>query len=328
MPHDGYLKAFGIFGDAQKTFHTILLDEAQDTSPVTLHYLLKQSARLIMVGDPHQSIFGFRGAVNAMERVQADETLHLTRSFRFGSGIADIANMLLGRLKGESRLLVGAGEPQETRFWVDQSRPFAVLSRTNAAIFEEAVARRRDPRPFHFVGGVRSLRFDKIEDAHWLWRKQAGKVRDPYLRSFSSFDELRQLGEDTEDAELRLLAKVVLKHGYKIPELVAEIEAKHRDELPEGGFRAFEGIVFGTAHKSKGLEFPQVILTGDFAPLIDDAGKPIGPGEIADEDVHLYYVAVTRAKEAIQLPESLSRWIELVRAGQVGQRVSEIEEVE
>jgi len=320
LPHDGYLKAFCLFADPLKGFDTVLLDEAQDTSPVTLHYLLKQDVKLVLVGDPHQSIFGFRGAIDAMDRVESDATLYLTHSFRFGDGIAEIANMMLGRLKREEKLLVGAGEPKETRFWVDRSRPFAVVSRTNAAIFEEAVSLRRDPRPFHFVGGPASLRFDKIVDAHWLWRNELARVRDPYLRSFGDFGELRQLADDTEDAELRMLTKVVLKYGPQVPALIEEIEAKHRNTLPEGGLKAFDGITFCTAHKSKGLEFRQVALTDDFPLMFDKEKNAVGPGDLADEDVNLLYVAVTRAKEAIALPDSLSRWATLLREGQQASR--------
>jgi len=34
-----------------------------------------------MVGDPHQQIYGFRGAINAMELVQATRTFYLTQVF-------------------------------------------------------------------------------------------------------------------------------------------------------------------------------------------------------------------------------------------------------
>jgi len=34
-----------------------------------------------MVGDPHQQIYGFRGAINAMDLVQATHTFYLTQVF-------------------------------------------------------------------------------------------------------------------------------------------------------------------------------------------------------------------------------------------------------
>jgi len=315
MPHDGYLHVWATSGTKLDRYDTILLDEAQDTSPVVLEMLLRQRVKLIAVGDPHQSIFGFRGAIDAMRRFEADQTLYLTQSFRFGSGLADLANMVLGRLKGERKAIRGVGEPQETLFRVDHSRPFAVITRTNVTVFDEAVARRKDPRRFHYVGGPQALRFDKILDTYQLWRGCREEVRDAYLRTFGSFDDLKELAEQTQDAELRMLAKVVEKHKDGIPWLIEEIEAKHDARLPAGGLKAFEGIVFCTAHKSKGLEFDQVVLTDDYAGLFDpeDSSRPLGLGEVADEDVNLLYVAITRARRALQMNEGLMRWERAVR---------------
>src|SRR5580704_11189263 len=53
-----------LFGGTFPRFPLILIDEAQDLSPVN-HAMLEKlaKARLIAVGDPWQSIYGFRGAV-------------------------------------------------------------------------------------------------------------------------------------------------------------------------------------------------------------------------------------------------------------------------
>jgi len=41
----------------------------------------RQKMARIMVGDPHQQIYGFRGAINAMDLVQATHTFYLTQVF-------------------------------------------------------------------------------------------------------------------------------------------------------------------------------------------------------------------------------------------------------
>lgn len=43
----------------------------------------RQTKARILVGDPHQQIYGFRGAINAMEMVQATRTFFLTQVFVF-----------------------------------------------------------------------------------------------------------------------------------------------------------------------------------------------------------------------------------------------------
>lgn len=59
-------------------------------------------AGVIVVGDPYQKIYGFRGATNEC----FDDTAHLpthsfylTHSFRFGDKIAEVANVLLRALR-------------------------------------------------------------------------------------------------------------------------------------------------------------------------------------------------------------------------------------
>ena len=41
--------------------------------------LLRQSKGKILVGDPHQQIYAFRGAINAMQAVNASHTFYLTQ---------------------------------------------------------------------------------------------------------------------------------------------------------------------------------------------------------------------------------------------------------
>ena len=50
---------------------------------------------VILVGDPNQQIYQFRGAVNALHSFDADRTFYLTQSFRFGPEVAFAANCCL-----------------------------------------------------------------------------------------------------------------------------------------------------------------------------------------------------------------------------------------
>jgi hypothetical protein len=63
LGHDGYLKLWAL---SQPTLNSdyILLDEAQDTNSVVLGVLARQNAQVIYVGDRHQQIYEWRGAVN------------------------------------------------------------------------------------------------------------------------------------------------------------------------------------------------------------------------------------------------------------------------
>lgn len=57
---------------------------------------------LVVVGDPYQKIYGFRGATNECFDDVAHLPTHsfyLTHSFRFGDKIAEVANVLLRALR-------------------------------------------------------------------------------------------------------------------------------------------------------------------------------------------------------------------------------------
>ena len=57
------------------------VDEGQDMNPPVLDIFNKQKYNKIIVGDPNQQIYMFRGAVNALESIDATHTYHLTQRF-------------------------------------------------------------------------------------------------------------------------------------------------------------------------------------------------------------------------------------------------------
>ena len=140
MSHDGYLKLFQLSRPRlDQEFDIILVDEFQDTNPVAVALFMAQSCRKVFVGDDHQSIYAFRGATNAFASIKADETLLLTESYRFGPETARLATLLLAGYKSETEPLVGLNVAARTDEGIDDSKPYAILCRTNAGLFSRAV---------------------------------------------------------------------------------------------------------------------------------------------------------------------------------------------
>lgn len=77
--HNCYLKLWQLQGPRIGS-DFILFDEAQDANPVMLSIVEAQRghAQLIFVGDRHQQIYGWNGAVNAMEKAPVDGRTYLT----------------------------------------------------------------------------------------------------------------------------------------------------------------------------------------------------------------------------------------------------------
>ncbi|MDH0342030.1 UvrD-helicase domain-containing protein [Chromobacterium haemolyticum] len=313
MLHDGYLKLYQISG-RRLPYGIILLDEAQDTNPVTQAIVDAQQARKVYVGDRHQAIYGFRGATNAMEMIKADEHHYLTGSFRFGEAVAEVANMILD-VKGEDVQLRGlgpaAGESQVRPIGANEG--YAFISRGNVALFNRAVQCLSKEEPFSFVGDIKGYRFDQILDVFNLSTGQ--QVKDPFIRSFAGFDELAEYAEAINDREVKSRCKVVTKYGADIPRLIEQIDKKALPPVLSGDETGINDrrIILTTGHKSKGLEFPNVRLAGDFMELLDEEGKvfDISKASVEEiEEINIQYVAATRAQKALHLCEPLEDYLE------------------
>lgn len=98
MTHDIYLKLFHL-SNPKINANVILFDECQDANKVVAAIIkLQTHAQVIAVGDENQAIYGFTGAINALDSFEAKHVLPLTKSFRFGPAIATAANKFLERL--------------------------------------------------------------------------------------------------------------------------------------------------------------------------------------------------------------------------------------
>jgi hypothetical protein len=307
LPHDGYLKLFQLSKpQLSRRYDVILLDEAQDTNPVTADIVFSQKCGKVLVGDKHQAIYGFRGNVNVMDMLPYAELHYLTQSMRFGALVANAATTLLTYLKGENHTIVGRAQMARQPDQVDYSQPFAIISRTNAGVFAQAV-QMLGHHKMHFVGGLQSYLFGKLRDVYNMWVNKKEQVQDSFYREFADFHALAAYGRDSGDKEVLSLVSVVTKYREQLPDLIGQV-MQQACENPEDAH-----VLLMTAHRSKGLQFDQVVLDDDFHDLVDKKGKP-NVTEHADfeQEVNLVYVAMTRAKRAIQFNKQFFAFIQAV----------------
>lgn len=301
MIHDGYLKLFQLEGEALP-WDVVFFDECQDANPVTTDIVLKQDQALrVLVGDSHQQIYAFRGAVNAIDTVRADHLFYLTGSFRFGDEFANLANILLSEYKGEKQDLHGLGGIGHLTK-IEASVPHAVLSRTNAGLFDEAVAD-SGGRKLGFLGGIENYRFSTIEDVFHLSRGMKARVRSKYLQRFDDLEDLNDMATDLEDVEMLSVLKIVERYGKDIPALLKDVSHRTCPRVQSAD------VLLATTHKAKGFEFRRVKLLDDFTDFFEEKNRRRMPESFARDEINLYYVAVTRAKEELHLNRKLKRII-------------------
>jgi len=272
--HPHYLKLWEL-SEPRIPIDVILADESQDLYPVLVSIVEQQShARRVFVGDDNQTIYGYLGCVNALDTVQADNVAYLTKSFRFGSDIADVANKILGCLPTEM-VLTGAG-PQGTVGPIEQPR--AILTRTNAGAIEVFLARLERGEKPHLAGPAKEIiTFAKA----CIDLKTKGQTEHPDLMWATCWlDVQRFVEDDAQGADLKLMVKIMDDFG---PETIIQA----LESMPPENKAS---VVISTSHKVKGKEFESVRLYGDFP------AEPDG-----DEAYRLLYVATTRAQRHLDI---------------------------
>ncbi|MFD4973758.1 UvrD-helicase domain-containing protein [Streptomyces sp. NPDC058424] len=296
--HDHYLKMWAL---TEPVLHGdfLLLDEAQDTTPVLEQVVLAQKDRtqIVMVGDSAQAIYGWRGARDVMTGF-AGRHLTLTRSFRFGPELATDANRWLA-LSGAPIQLTGSPHITTT-IGARAGTPDAVLCRTNIGAVSEIFTLLDAGMATALVGGGDALRAlaQAARDLIGGWR-----THHPELLLFTTWTALRDYAElDPAGADLQPFANLVDEHGpnailHAVDRLVPEEQAN---------------VTVSTAHKAKGREWAHVRIATDFTPPpdtddVDSSGRPV-PGPVKESEARLAYVAVTRARHHLN-PEGLA-WID------------------
>ncbi|MGA5822252.1 UvrD-helicase domain-containing protein [Kitasatospora sp. NPDC094028] len=188
----------------------IFFDEAQDVNPVldgVVRAAMKQGVQVVAVGDSNQSIYGFRGATDALARFPVDARLTLTQSFRFGPQIAEAGNRFL-RLSGTEMRLKGLPGKESRITELGPDDVDAVLCRTNATAVIEAIDALDRGKRVAVAGGLDEIR-KFVEAARQL---QAGeKTNHKDLADFAAWDDVVEYVEQESEAagSMRTLVQLI-----------------------------------------------------------------------------------------------------------------------
>lgn len=294
LTHDHLLKQWSL-SDPKLAYDFILFDEAQDADELILKAVKSQGdTQVIVVGDASQSIYGWRGAISAMDSLVGTRA-QLTQSWRFGDAIADEANTWLNLLGANLRLTGNPAVNSEVRPGRPGRYPKAILCRTNGGMIRELF----DAQQAGVAAGIpnESKKKELVIASTGLGQLyETGKTRHPEFASFGSWEELTEYAEEDPDGQgVGVLMSLVEKHGA--PKLVRTLEESASPEDAE--------LTICTAHIAKGLEWSSVRICDDFrVPRRDPNGvqRPM-----PRDEAMLAYVSVTRAKRVLD-NEGL-RWI-------------------
>jgi F-box protein, helicase, 18 len=309
ITHDFYLKKFQLQNPVLP-FDYILFDEGQDASPAMLDIFLNQSAVKVIVGDTHQQIYSWRYAVNSLEKTSFT-TFNLSHSFRFGANIANLATQVLfwkdAITETKPLTIKGLGTNTDTK-------TKAVIGRTNLGLLLKAieyVTEKKNIKKIYFEGNFNSYTYAdegaSLYDVLNLFNNKRALIKDALIKSMGSIKDLEEYIEKTEDAQLSMMLEIVKKYGNDIYDIIKTIKQKHI----ENDDKEKAELVFSTVHRCKGMEYDSVHLVKDFitedkvqrqAHELDNDEKKINK---LNEEINLLYVAITRTKNTLHIPEEL-----------------------
>jgi DNA helicase-2/ATP-dependent DNA helicase PcrA len=275
----------------------VYVDEAQDSASVdfSIYSNLARKEGTLLIGDPRQSIYGFRGArpdlfLDAL-RAYGDGVVELPHNFRSEPEIVANANRIaalmnlpviegvmiatkpqgLGFVRFEGEFATSEAEAVAAAEWAE-SREFvgthAILCRYNATVEVVAAALRGRGVPVIVAGEPEET--------------------DPAVEALAKLDRIpaswesamMALGVSFADQERLLPALAAVLDPADIADAIREAFS-----LPTAASNA--AVVVSTVHGAKGLEWDHVRLVGADAAAFDPTDA---------ENVRLAYVAATRPR--------------------------------
>jgi len=275
-----------LFGSTNSNFPVVKVDETQDLNPCN-HALLDQLVkhRLVAVGDPFQSIYGFRGALQGgmaalkekFKMVECD----LSISFRCPQAVVEAARWRVPAFKwvkpgGHVEVLKKAKQSSIPDDVDEDGNPTtAIICRNNAPLFKVALhllmARRSVSVAGSDVGPKVVGIMKKLGDTDMS--------RSTVLDLINEWRYERLDKKSTTANDIADCMQVFANWGDTLGEAIAY--AEHL-------FKQTGTIQLMTGHKAKGLEFNTVYHLDPW--LIRDDNE---------QELNLRYVITTRAKERL-----------------------------
>jgi DNA helicase-2/ATP-dependent DNA helicase PcrA len=287
-----------------KKYDWVMIDEAQDTNTgrrLIAYESMKADSRLIVVGDPYQSIYGFAGATNnAMDLIKEQmhsEELSLSVTYRCPKSVVSVAQNWVPDFTAAPNAPQGlVTNLDHTDFW-RQSFSFndAILCRNTRPLVGIA-GRLRDKGIQCVVEGQSGKALVALA-IKWGEDLDLGTFLDK-LREYERTEVSKWMqkgqGERAETIQdrcgtLRDLCKKLGKGGRKA---LTEDLAK-KIEFLFGDAPGVNTLRLCTVHRSKGREWNRVYLIGRNRYMPSVWAKKDWEQQ---QETNLMYVAVTRAK--------------------------------
>jgi hypothetical protein len=277
---------------------SLFLDEAQDLSPLMWRIIDNiQCDERYIVGDPHQSINGFRGVKVRDFTSRIDNPTVLDTSYRFGDNVRELGDRILGSSKLSQVRYRGTGSSTIDRHSIESFAKLdgtkAILCRTNAlsAFLANRLPYANVPiSSEHSWGNGWTQQTFKVAGIMRKW-PNIDAVEFAYIVEHSPADLWVRGTKARVKKEATIFSYDLMKSPMNTYEILKKlrIDVKTKENAMKLIRENLPVIQIDTIHSSKGLEWDNVMVMIDFPQKI----------EVNDEERRLYYVAATRARRSL-----------------------------
>lgn len=271
-------------------FSTIMIDEAQDLSPLNhamLTKMRKGRSRMIAVGDAYQSIYAFRGAdtqsMSTLKETFSMRPLTLSISFRCPISVVKEARWRAPHMKYPAWAIEGSVTDLSEWNASSISSDGVIICRYNAPLFKLALAFLRQRIPINIEANNFTTRINKTLEKFG----NKDMTQDEALIAYEIW--VAEARAKYKDADwVNDLADCIKFFIESASTLGGALDNFAQLQVAEGG------VSFMTGHKSKGREFNHVyILNRRSIKLHDRDGVPDA------QEWNVLYVMQTRAKKTL-----------------------------
>lgn len=284
-------------------FDMVVVDECQDMNTTQLYLAegaCKKAGRIVLVGDPRQAIYAFRGAtVGGMEHLQKKlraKTFPLTITYRCPKAVVELAQILVPDYKAAAKAPAGTVRRlQNADKLADEVRGGdAVLSRFNAPLVPHCLTLLKKKIRAYIEGRDVGRTLTAIHQ-----KLPTTSVR-AYLDALDSWAAEKinrvtgNVESDTYKAAIQLIEdqaatlKALAEDAADISVVTSTLSTLFDDTTPNSP----KAVVFSSVHKAKGLEWSRVFL-------LANTFKGMSWTSLVTENQNILYVALTRSKSEL-----------------------------
>lgn len=304
--HDTYLKLYQLSNPDLSEYNIIMIDEAHDSNLCVVDIIKNQDVQKVVVGDYKQQIYSWRGSVNSLDLFDFD-VLRLTKSFRYGQNLADIASSITGNKsmfgwEGLDTKILSNEEPLV-------SDKYTAIFRTNAAMLQDAMEKITQGVKVNIEIDLRDF-VSLVESALSLKQEDLKGVKHPSLLAYESWKELLGDREFLNGDTQRVIGLIENGGIYSV---LGALRGHRNSKEPD--------VTYITASKSKGLEWDHVVLGNDFPRL--NAGECVKVSNPTEEN-NILYVAATRARKSLMINDCVQDYITSSKEDNVSEELNNV----